>query len=291
MRRRFHPTATGLRINGEAKSRTTLDIYVKEVDGAGFNRLTTGPADDCCPAWSPDGRQIAFLRSSGDRQLLYLISPLGGGEKKLAEVGSGPLSWSPDGKTIAFADTSIWTLSVETQEKMRLTSPPAARGTISRRTHPMGSILRSSGGSGSKPGFMSCACRMANRSLLRTSTIPCGHAGPPTVGKYCFPHTTRQGRSIVADFDVWWRASKSPARGERVSYPAVSRNRLVYENATGQLRHLEDGTDRKGGCRTAIQSHCSRGPQMRFNCYFTGREQNCIRICQFRKHGDLGLQE
>ena len=71
--------------NGE--KRDNWDIYVKEVDGPGFNRLTTDPADDCYPAWSPDGRQIAFLRASGDRGMLYLISPLGGGERKLAEVG------------------------------------------------------------------------------------------------------------------------------------------------------------------------------------------------------------
>ena len=108
--------------NGEKQD--NWDIYVKEVDGPGFNHLTTDAADDCCPAWSPDSRQIAFLRSSGDRRILYLISPLGGGERKLTEVGSGPLSWSPDGKNIAFVDRkspndpwSIWSLSVDTLEK------------------------------------------------------------------------------------------------------------------------------------------------------------------------------
>jgi len=115
--------------NGEKQD--NWDIYVKEVDGTGFNRLTTDPAVDYGPAWSPDGRQIAFLRRSVDRSVLYLTSPLGGGERKLAEVRGGLLSWSPDGKNLAFTDRkspedtpSIWSLTVDTLEKTRLTTPP-----------------------------------------------------------------------------------------------------------------------------------------------------------------------
>ncbi len=106
------------------------DIYVKEVDGTGFNQLTSDPASDCCAAWSPDGRRIAFLRGPGDRGMLYLISPLGGIERKLTEIDRGRLGWSPDGKNIAFMDKkspmdpwSIWSLSVETLEKQQMTTP------------------------------------------------------------------------------------------------------------------------------------------------------------------------
>ena len=38
-------------------------IYLALVGGEKSLRLTSNPAD-CCPTWSPDGRQIAFVRRS-----------------------------------------------------------------------------------------------------------------------------------------------------------------------------------------------------------------------------------
>src|SRR5262249_47399874 len=76
------------------------DIYVKVVGSGAPLRLTTDPAEDRFPAWSPDGRQIAFSRGAA----IYLISPLGGPERKLVDFEtSSPMSWSPDGKWIAAA--------------------------------------------------------------------------------------------------------------------------------------------------------------------------------------------
>jgi len=36
------------------------EVYVINADGGGLQRLTSNDADDTCPAWSPDGRKIAF---------------------------------------------------------------------------------------------------------------------------------------------------------------------------------------------------------------------------------------
>ena len=44
------------------------DIYVKSVGAGEPQRLTTNPARDSAPAWSPDGRQIAFVRSNDRRE-------------------------------------------------------------------------------------------------------------------------------------------------------------------------------------------------------------------------------
>ena len=72
-------------------------------------RLTTDPAVDTFPCWSPDGRQIAFVRSSAGSSTgtIYVISPLGGAGGKVSDqpVAVGPLSWSPDSRWLA---TGAW---------------------------------------------------------------------------------------------------------------------------------------------------------------------------------------
>src|ERR1700737_5123086 len=76
-------------------------------------RLTDNPGD-CCPTWSPDSRQIAFVRyaESGKERSFYVIPALGGSEHRLY---TGPLTartfcdridWSPDGRTLVFSAPS-----------------------------------------------------------------------------------------------------------------------------------------------------------------------------------------
>ncbi len=82
------------------------DLYVSNRDGSGLRRLTRSKAEDACPTWSPDGRQICFTSASGGGARLYLVGSRGEGMKRIPVRGvSGTLSeadWSPDGRWIAF---------------------------------------------------------------------------------------------------------------------------------------------------------------------------------------------
>ena len=77
-----------------------LDIWVQHLETGESRRLTTNPADDREPAFSPDGSRIAF-RSERDGGGIYVMSSLGGEERRIADGGRGP-SFSPDGKWIAY---------------------------------------------------------------------------------------------------------------------------------------------------------------------------------------------
>ena len=86
------------------------DIYVTLVGSTDVRRVTTDPADDFAPSWSPDGRRIAFLRRIGHSARIHVTSALGGPDSKLSEFPVGvaetegiigaQITWSPDGRSI-----------------------------------------------------------------------------------------------------------------------------------------------------------------------------------------------
>ena len=134
----FSPDGNQVAFAWDGETRDNTDIYVKLVAGGRPLRLTTNPAVDSHPAWSPDDTQIAFLRRSEGSGGIFLVPPIGGSERKLAESphfgveGFSGLSWSPDGKFLAVPDRTspeepfaIFLVSVESGDKERLTSPPA----------------------------------------------------------------------------------------------------------------------------------------------------------------------
>jgi serine/threonine protein kinase/Tol biopolymer transport system component len=136
------------------------DIYVKAL-GAGAQplRLTDDRARDMVPTWSPNGRQIAFVRWTPDHASVHTVPSLGGQERKLMDLKGEPfvpdvglyvgLSWSPDGEWLAFSDkaetgeaAAIVRISLATMERQVLTSPPEeAFGDLRPRFSPDGRHL------------------------------------------------------------------------------------------------------------------------------------------------------
>jgi Tol biopolymer transport system component/serine/threonine protein kinase len=135
----FSPDGNQVAFSWDGESRDNFDIYAQVIGSGSPLRLTKDPAPDTAAAWSPDGRYIAFIRSIGveGQGAIYLVPPLGGAERKIAEGiflrlnESWPtkLGWAPDGKTLFLSEwdgsaQGIYSVEVETGEKRRLTSPP-----------------------------------------------------------------------------------------------------------------------------------------------------------------------
>ena len=83
------------------------DLYLLTIGNPVPKRLTTGPSAKAYPAWSPDGRQIAYASDeAGDMNLWLLDLALGERRPLTSMAGSAAImpSWSRDGKRIAFHD-------------------------------------------------------------------------------------------------------------------------------------------------------------------------------------------
>jgi Tol biopolymer transport system component len=68
------------------------DLWSIAIDGSDLRQLTTLNGDDPQPAFSPDGRQLAFLTGNG----LFLANPDGTNVRKISDRGSlSSLVWAP----------------------------------------------------------------------------------------------------------------------------------------------------------------------------------------------------
>ena len=113
-----------------------FDIYVMQVGSATPLRLTTSPASEDDPAWAPDGTHLAFTRSEAKGFSLWLISALGGPERKVIDLGASPshLGWTPDGRHLVLdvplsdATDDVIRVDVGSSEVNALLSTPRTEG-------------------------------------------------------------------------------------------------------------------------------------------------------------------
>ena len=59
------------------------DIYLVPAEGVKARQLTTNPAYDARPVWSPDGSRIAFMSDREGSRDIYVVSVEGGAAKRV----------------------------------------------------------------------------------------------------------------------------------------------------------------------------------------------------------------
>jgi Tol biopolymer transport system component len=105
------------------------DIYTMNADGSGIQQLTSDPAMDFDPAWSPDGARLAFRSHRDGNEEVYLMLADGSDQHNLSNSPSGgdySPAWSPDGQWIAFMSdragkADVWVVRPDGSEARQVT--------------------------------------------------------------------------------------------------------------------------------------------------------------------------
>ena len=81
------------------------DLWVADLDGRNVLRLTSTPAVESDPHFSPDGQTVAFTSNRSGTQAVYTVSVKGGEPTRLTWHPSPSYArgWSPDGSRVLYA--------------------------------------------------------------------------------------------------------------------------------------------------------------------------------------------
>ena len=80
-------------------------LWVLDLETGRARRVTSGGAVDARPAWSPDGRRLAFVRDTGAETSVVVLDLASGAEDVLAAEPGLELdpAWTPDGTALVYA--------------------------------------------------------------------------------------------------------------------------------------------------------------------------------------------
>jgi tricorn protease len=119
------------------------DIWTADTDGSNATRLTTFPGVEADPAFSPDGKTIAFTAVYDGNMDVYVL-PVSGGEPVRLTWHPGPdlvVGWTPDGSKILFTSgrqnvpnpdpNSFWTVPATGGQVEKFIVPRGVTGTFS----------------------------------------------------------------------------------------------------------------------------------------------------------------
>ncbi len=94
-----------LRTTDLEANRGRTDLWVTDIEGKTLRRLTSHPAADFNPRWSPDGKTIYFLSTRSGSSQVWRIRPDGGEAEPVSQLALdvANLAVSPDGKNLVFS--------------------------------------------------------------------------------------------------------------------------------------------------------------------------------------------
>ena len=159
-----------------------------KADGSGLRNLTPKPVGAyAAPAWSPDGRKLAFVSDRDGNSEVYVMNANGSGQRNLTRnpAFDADPAWSPDGRKIAF---------------------------VSNRDGSYGVYVMNADGSGQR--------RLAQRSPANSGGLTkrgVESTGPITGARSSVPADGRALRDLEKGLMPDWLSHRQPSKGPRTS--------------------------------------------------------------------------
>lgn len=238
-------------------------IFLTSSEGKSVMQLTQHPGD-CCPAWSPDGQNLAFTRIAADEYAIYVVSAKGGTPRRISHEDPrkkrGELAWTPDGKYVAFSGDSasggaqIFLVSVSDSSLRPLSEPQGQDRDWGPSFSPDGTqmaFVRTNGAGFPEEVYVMPANGGAARLLTYDRSAVMGPPAWSSDGQFVIFASTRDGGPSL------WRipaAGGTATRMENTStgiwHPSVARQgekmaaqRIVGSSGIYQVTQVE-GTDK-----------------------------------------------
>jgi TolB protein len=131
------PAADDPKILFSSKRSGNYEIYLMNPDGSDAKNLTNTKAYNTFPAWSPDGKTIAFCRyDEGQTPTIWTMDADGKNAKQITKGYDRAPAWSHDGKKIAFCrhddgNPEIYVMDADGSNKVNLTKNEAYDADVS----------------------------------------------------------------------------------------------------------------------------------------------------------------
>lgn len=147
----YSPDGKFLAIADKTSQDEPFSLFLLSIETGEKQKLTTPPAGtvgDSYPAFSPDGKTLAFMRSSSSATTDLYLLPLSGGKPQqltFDNTSVNGLAWTADGKEIVFASRrgssifNLWRIAVSGGAPERL--PAIGQNVVSPAVSPQGSYL------------------------------------------------------------------------------------------------------------------------------------------------------
>ena len=238
------------------------NLHVNRLGAEKVLQLTHTPGNGSSPAWSPDGRFIAFKRHLNDartRNAISVVSAAGGPYRTVWSgdliLGRG-LDWSPDGAHLVWSARTpedkghrLFIMSVTTGETEWLTSPVDGSDDTYPVFSPDGHALAFARNAGTEPGIylLGLDSRKSQRLMIAQSPVK-RLAWSPDGQSLFFASEEGAGNGRLWKMRVaGGQVEPLPGTGAGATEPSVARG-------TGQLVFLQETLD-----RNLYRAHLSAG--------------------------------
>ncbi|MDX6510624.1 MAG: TolB protein [Gaiellaceae bacterium] len=234
--------------NGAIAYEHGRDIWTINPDGTGAVQLTATPGTfESDPAWSPDGKKIAFtsvLDAPGGNSQVWVMNADGSQAHPITTTGGGSPAWSPEGTRIAYvaggSRFDVHMVDFDGTHDVNLTAHLDVTGVMQPSWSPDGTRLAVNA---TTPGYGMwgiAAFNLATRTLAPLAMTTTWNPGNPTWspdGRTIALDAMNDGRGYLMNADgTNLHAAFGAAASEALASPAFSPdgNRLAWNFQGGE---------------------------------------------------------